>query len=373
MINRILIGNISHRMSDPKAIILIGARQTGKSTSIGMLLENRNDVIWLNADEPDVVNIFDQITSTRLESIIGSKKVLVIDEAQRIPDIGIKLKLITDNIPGVKVIASGSSAFDLMNQLNETLTGRKWEFTMMPLSFKEMADHHGLITEMRLIPHRLIFGSYPDVIMHPGDEINILKELTNSYLYKDLLMLDQLHKADKLVKLLQALALQIGSQVSYNELAQLCGIDAKTVDKYIQLLEKSFIIFRLGSYSSNLRNELKFSKKIYFYDNGIRNAVLGNFAQIENRMDAGALWENYFISERFKWLTYSNFYGQSYFWRSTSQKDIDYIELKDGQLSAFEIKWNPNSKEKFPLQFRNLYPNANLHLITPKNCYEFLM
>lgn len=373
MINRIILEKISKLLSDHKAIILIGARQTGKTTSLNMLLKNQEDVIWLNGDEPDIINLFENISSTRLGAMVGSKKILVIDEAQQIPDIGRKLKLITDQLPQIKLLATGSSAFDLTNKLNEPLTGRKWELILHPLSFQELVSTHGLIDEMRLLPHRMVYGSYPEVIMHQGQEISILKELTNSYLYKDLLRMEQIQKADKLVKLLQALALQIGSQVSYNELSQLCGIDVKTVDKYIHLLEKTYVIFRLGSYSTNLRNELKFSKKIYFWDNGIRNALLGNFSLIENRTDSGALWENYFVSERLKYQQYKDFHGQSYFWRSTSQKEIDYIEYQDGVVSAFELKWNPASKQKFPMQFRSQYPDAMMHLVTPKNYYEFLM
>ena len=272
-----------------------------RNTQLKSLFENSSETIWLNADEPDIQAIFANISSKRFEAIIGKKKMIIIDEAQRIPDIGLKMKLITDQLPSIQLIATGSSAFELSNKLNEPLTGRKWEFKMYPISFQEMVNHHGLLNEIRLLPHRLVYGFYPDVVNHQGNEKEILKQLSDSYLYKDLLMMDQIKKPSALVKLLQALALQIGSQVSYHELAQICGLDGKTVEKYMMLLEQSYIIFRLASFSRNQRNELKKSRKVYFFDNGIRNALIANFEHIENRTDIGALWENYLVSERIKY------------------------------------------------------------------------
>ncbi|HTO35768.1 MAG TPA: AAA family ATPase, partial [Flavobacterium sp.] len=281
MIQRILHEPLQSKLFKGKAIILTGARQIGKTTLLKSMFENQDKVLWLNGDETDVQQLFESVTSTRLKAFFGSKKIVVIDEAQRIQDIGLRLKLITDSIPEVQVIATGSSAFELANRVNEPLTGRKWEYRMFPLSFSEMVNHHGLLEERRMIPHRLLYGYYPEVVVNQGNEIQILKLLSDSYLYKDILAWEQIQKPDKLLKLLQALAFQIGSQVSYNELGQLCGLDSKTVEKYIILLEQTYVIFRLNSFSRNLRNELKSSKKIYFYDNGIRNAVLANFNQIE--------------------------------------------------------------------------------------------
>lgn len=235
-----------------------------------------------------------------MKYIFGNNKTVIIDEAQRIEDIGIRLKLITDQLPDIQLIATGSSSFDLANKINEPLTGRKWEYKMYPLSFEEMVNHHGLMDEKRLLPHRLVYGYYPDVVNHPGSEVEILKQLSDSYLYKDILDWEHIKKANKIVKLLQALAFQVGSEVSYNELGQLCDLDPKTVERYVILLEQSYIIFRLGSFSRNLRNELKSSRKIYFYDNGIRNAVIANFALAETRPDIGALFENFIVSERIK-------------------------------------------------------------------------
>jgi predicted AAA+ superfamily ATPase len=372
MIERILEKQILAKINTNKAIILLGSRQVGKTTLLKSLFENSSETIWLNADEPDIQAIFANISSKRFEAIIGNKKMIIIDEAQRIPDIGLKMKLITDQLPSIQLIATGSSAFELSNKLNEPLTGRKWEFKMYPISFQEMVNHHGLLNEIRLLPHRLVYGFYPDVVNHPGNEKEILKQLSDSYLYKDLLMMDQIKKPSALVKLLQALALQIGSQVSYQELAQICGLDGKTIEKYMMLLEQSYIIFRLASFSRNQRNELKKSRKVYFFDNGIRNALIANFEHIENRTDIGALWENYLVSERIKYLAYHQKWVNNWYWRTTEQQEIDYVEEENGQLSAFEFKWNPKAKGSLPNSFRKTYPAATINRIHRENFETFL-
>jgi predicted AAA+ superfamily ATPase len=304
---------------------------------------------------------------------LGNSKLLVVDEAQRIPDIGLRLKLITDQISDVQVIATGSSSFELANKVNESLTGRKREFQMYPLTFREMVGHTSFIDETRMIPHRMVYGYYPEVVTNPGDERATLKELSDSYLYKDILSLESVNKPDKLVRLLKALALQIGSQVSYNEVGNLVGLDSKSVERYVDILEKSFIIFRLLCYSRNHRNELKSSRKIYFWDLGIRNAVIGNLSQVENRTDAGELWENFVIAERLKINAYNNSFAQPYFWRTRQQHEIDYIEEEDGRLCAFEFKWNERkSGVNCPTSFRTSYPEASFKVVTPKNIEEFL-
>ncbi len=373
MINRQLQKNIEKKLNTGKAIILLGARQVGKTTLLKNLFQDKNDVLWLNADEEDVRNIFSQASSTRLKAIFGSAKVIVVDEAQRIPDVGLRFKLITDEIPEVQLIASGSSAFELANNLNEPLTGRKWEFHMYPISFSEMVSHHGLLAETRMIPHRLLYGYYPEIVNNPGNEISFLKQLTDSFLYKDILMLEQIKKSETIITLLKALALQIGNQVSSNELAQICKIDSKTIDKYISLLEKSYIIFRLNSYAKNVRNELKKSKKIYFYDLGIRNALINNFNQIENRQDIGALWENFLIAERLKQNQYTEKWRNTNFWRNTEQNEIDYIEEYNDQLYAYEFKWNPNAKVSISKSFIKGYPDAQVKVIHKDNFDEFLI
>jgi predicted AAA+ superfamily ATPase len=372
MIPRLLGESISKKLGDNKAILLFGARQLGKTTLLKTLLANRADTMWLNADEPDVIALFENITSSRIKKMLSGYQYLVIDEAQRIRDIGLKLKLITDQVSEVQVIATGSSSFELANQINEPLTGRKWDFQMYPVSFEEMVAHHGLIEEKRLLPIRLIYGYYPEVITHPGEEKERLKALTDSFLYKDILLWENIQKPDKLLRLMQALAFQVGQQVSYNELASLVGLDHKTVEKYINLLEQVFVIYRLGSFSRNLRNELKASRKIYFYDNGIRNALIAAFQPIELRQDIGALWENWILSERIKYLQYHQQWVNGYFWRSTQQKEIDYIEEKDGRISAYEFKWNSKRKTTFPRTFTDQYHPDIAEVITPGNFEQFV-
>lgn len=374
MIQRQLKPQIARLMGSGKAIIIMGARQVGKSTLLHDLFDGQKEVLWLNGDDPDVQRILKDITSTRLKAFIANKQILIIDEAQRIKDIGLKIKLITDQIPEVQVVATGSSSFELANKVNESLTGRKREYRMFPLSFKEMADATDLLTEQRMIPHRLVYGYYPEVVTNPGDEREVLRELSSSYLYKDILQLDGIAKPDKLETLIQALARQIGNIISYRELSRLVGIDAKTIERYIDLLEKSYVVFRLGSFSRNLRNELKNGKKIYFGDMGIRNAVIGDFRPAETREDVGALWENFVLAERLKQISYSRSFTNIRFWRTTEQKEIDIIEETDGRLSAYEIKWNPKKvNTKVPAKFADAYPEAEYRVITPENVFEYIL
>ena len=373
MIKRIIGNKINDALNNNKAAIVMGARQTGKTTILHQLFDDRNDVLWLSGDDADVQLILENISSTRWRTIIGKNKMLIVDEAQYIENIGIKLKLITDQLPEIKLIATGSSSFDLANKINEPLTGRKREIMLFPLSFAEMTEHHGLLDERRLMPHRLVFGSYPEVVSNFGNEKDVLKELINSYLYKDILKWERIRKPDKIVKLLQALAFQAGSLVSYNELGQICGLDSKTVEQYIILLEQSYIIFRLSSFNRNLRNELKNSRKIYFWDNGIRNALISNFNTVELRNDIGALWENYMISERIKKLHNSDIWVNYWFWRTQQQQEIDYIEEADGKISAFEFKWNPEVKSKKPDSFLAAYPNSSITMIHRENYEDFLL
>lgn len=372
LIARTLKEIIENKLDSGKAIIILGSRQTGKTSLLKSIFTGRVDVLFLNGDEIDVRNIFENINTSRLKSIIGQHRYVVIDEAQRISDVGLKFKLITDQMPKVQLIASGSSAFELANKLNEPLTGRKWEYQLFPLSFSEMVNHHGWLEESRMIPHRLLYGYYPDVVNQPGSEKEVLKQLSDSFLYKDILLLDQVKRLESLVKLLQALAFQVGSQVSYSELSQVCSLDVKTIEKYITLLEQSYVIFRLGSLSRNLRSELKRSRKIYFYDNGIRNALIANFNQIENRTDVDALWENFLISERKKFNHYSGRWSNSWFWRTIEQTEVDYVEEMDGKMTAYEFKWSSTAKWKVSKTFTNAYPDAEVEMIHQGNFHSFL-
>ena len=373
MIERQLTDIITKKLFGGKAILIMGPRQVGKTTILREMFGNQQDSIWLNGDEPDIQSLLENITSTRLNALFADKKIVIIDEAQRIDNIGLKLKLIIDQLKHIQLIATGSSAFDLANKVNEPLTGRKWEYRMLPISFDEMVRHHGLIEEKRMLPHRLVFGYYPEIVVNQGHEKELLKQLTDSYLYKDILSLETIKKSDRITKLLQALAFQVGSQVSDTELGQLCGLDNKTINKYLDLLEKAFVIFHLGSFSRNLRNELKFSKKYYFYDNGIRNALIANFNQPELRTDIGILWENFMISERHKYLIYNNKWVNSWFWRTKEQKEIDYIEEEDGKISAFEFKWNPDLKAKQPISFKTAYPESNFNVVHRDNYESFIL
>lgn len=375
MIRRAIEDHILRALAQKKAVTIMGARQVGKSTLTQALFAEDEQVLYLNGDESDVRNILTNPTSTRLRAIFGKATTVVIDEAQKIEGIGIVLKLIADTMKDIRLVATGSSAFELAESINESLSGRKREFKLFPLSFAELTRDTDLLTETRLLGRRLVFGSYPEVITSPGDEKEVLKELVESYLYKDILNIRGIAKPERLDALLRTLAFQIGSQVSYNEIANLLRIDAKTVEKYIDILEKCYIIFRLPSFARNLRNELKFDKKVYFWDLGIRNAVIGNFTPVENRdpKEVGHMWENYLVSERMKKLAYDRSFASCFFWRTSGRKEIDFIEEQDGAISAYEFKWNSGDKAPCPKSFAEAYPEADYQVITPANVHEFLL
>ncbi len=374
MIQRHLKQIIEKYLFQKKTIILYGARQTGKTTLMEQILEPyREETLFLNGDDADTREMFTDLNATRLVPVIGNSKIVLLDEAQRIPETGLVLKIIHDNFKSVQLIATGSSSFDLANKINEPLTGRKFEFTLYPVSFSEMVDHHGFLNEKRLLEHRLVYGYYPDIAANLGNEKKLLKSLAASFLYKDLLTLETIKKPVLLEKILAALALQIGSEVSYNELAQLLNSDKETIEKYIDLLEKTGVIFRLNALSRNVRNEIKNGRKIYFYDNGIRNAIIGNFSSLAVRTDKGALWENFLVSERIKFIGNNETEVKSWFWRTTQQQEIDYIEEWDNKILAFEFKWNPHKKVRLSKTFSNSYPNHEFKIKNPENFHEFVM
>ncbi|TNE68421.1 ATP-binding protein [bacterium] len=373
MIDRLVYQRLVAGLSSQKILVLFGARQVGKTTLLKSLVKDTNfKTLWWNGDEPDIRHDLKEATSSYLKSQLNGFELLIIDEAQRIENIGLTLKLIHENIPKIKVIASGSSSFDLANKINEPLTGRKKEFMLYPIAAKEFVHYESEREFNRLLKNRLIYGSYPEVIINPGNEREIIMGLADSYLYKDILTWETIQKPTKLEKLIQALAFQVGSEVSINELSQITGLDNHTVERYIQLLEKSFVIFQLQAFSRNLRNELKKSRKIYFYDNGIRNAVINQFATLELRNDVGALWENYLMSERVKKNAYEGRYVQSYFWRTFAGQEIDYIEEVDGAISAFEFKWNPKAKAKFSKTFTNEYEPEISQIVYSDNYSNFI-
>ena len=378
MIKRELYQEINQKLFKGKAILLLGPRQVGKTTLINTILDDHSEKVAIARFTGDDASDRDNLSNTTivaLKRLVADNKIIFIDEAQRIENIGLTLKLLTDHFKDVQVIATGSSALELANKINEPLTGRKFEYYLYPISFAEMCHQNSWRTEKAMLPERLINGYYPEVATaataEEGQEY--LKLIAGSYLYKDLLTLDNIRKPGVLDALLKALAFQIGSQVSTSELSRLTGTSAPTVERYLDLLEKAFVIFRLSSYSRNVRNEIKRSKKIYFYDNGIRNAVINNFTPLEHRTDKGALWENFLVSERIKYLAYQhNKTVRSYFWRTTQQQEIDYIEESNGEITAWEFKWSDNKRVKFPLTFTNAYPDAELQVINSSEFEEFL-
>lgn len=380
LIKRQLQQVIEERMFQGKAVILIGARQVGKSTLFRQILNEleakgitNEQVLMLDCDDPEMRGLLQDANLNDLGQMLVGKQVVLVDEAQRIKGVGLTLKMITDHFPDVQLLVTGSSSFLLQGQLNEPLTGRKFEYNLFPISTQEVYGDGGLVLVKQTLESRLVFGSYPDVLSQKENARELLGNLSGSYLYQDLLSWEGIRKPAILEKLLVALALQLGDEVSYNELAQTVGTDSKTVEKYIDLLEKCYVIFHLSALSRNLRTELKKSKKIYFYDNGIRNALIRNYNPVSLRNDMGALWENFFISERMKYNHYNLHNVNAYFWRTTQQQEIDYVEESDGQFSAFEMKWNPKKgRTAIPSSFSQAYPVASAAIITPENYLEWL-
>ncbi|WP_443946145.1 ATP-binding protein [Pedobacter sp. AW1-32] len=374
MIIRTLKAHIESKFFKGKSVIVTGARQVGKSTLFKEIVkESGQEYVILNCDEAQVRSTLEDISVERLKSITGQNKFILIDEAQRVKNIGLTLKLIVDNIEGVQLLVTGSSSLDLAAGIKEPLTGRKFEYNLFPLSFSELAGSSNLLTEEQSLEKRLIYGSYPDAINFPGEEKDVLLNLSDSYLFKDILALTNIRKPVQLEKLVQALALQIGNEISYQELGQIIEADKQTVERYIDLLEQCFVIFRLSAYSGNVRNEIKKSKKIYFYDTGIRNAIIQNFTTLALRQDAGQLFENYIIAEYIKANNNKRNGAKYYFWRSFQQQEIDLIEVKDGKLNAIEIKWNENKKVRFPKTFTDNYNVNETTVVNKKNYSSFLM
>jgi predicted AAA+ superfamily ATPase len=373
MVKRHLKDIILKHLFNNKAVVIYGARQVGKTTLVDDLIKQPDTwVLVMNGDDADIRELFQSVNAAKLKPIIGNNKVVVVDEAQRITNAGLGIKIIHDNFKDVQLIITGSSSLELTEKIKEPLTGRKFEFFLHPLSFSEMTDHHGFLTEKRLLDHRMIFGYYPDVALNIGNEKRILKTLASDFLYKDILSIGKIKKPVLLDKILKALALQIGNEVSYNELAQLLDYDKETIEKYIDLLEKVYVIFKLPGLNRNLRNEIKKGRKIYFWDNGIRNAVLGNFLPPDSRSDKGALWENFMISERFKLISNNDEIPVSYFWRTTQQQEIDYIEEFQNKFYAYEFKWKSTKKPFLSKTFSNAYPVSEFQVVTKDNFYEFL-
>ena len=371
MIQRIQEETIKEKLFKGKTIVLIGPRQSGKTTLIKSMLNKFGEFLYLDGDDPEVRQILENANTQQLKRVIGNHKIVFIDEAQRINHIGITSKIINDQFTDVQLILSGSSALDLNTAISEPLTGRKWEYLLYAVSWEEFQNHFGYLKTIQQLNDRLIYGMYPDVINNIGNEKEVLKNLADNYLYKDILTLTNIKKPEILERLLQALAYQIGSEVSYNELAQLLNVNKETISNYLQLLEKAYVVFRLNPLSRNLRNEIKTNRKIYFYDNGIRNAIISSYNDIELRNDKGALWENFLISERIKYLHYHKIYNKYYFWRTKQQQEVDWVEEKDQLFYAFEFKWSNRKKVRFPKKFIEAY-SAQTQVIDKENFTDFI-
>lgn len=372
VIKRTIQEKIEDKLFKGKVIILYGPRQVGKTTIVKEI-QNKNisNSIYFNCDESDIREKFENKTSTFLKELIGKKKIVIIDEAQRVKDIGITLKLIIDNFKDIQVIATGSFSFDLANKTAESLTGRKYEFYLYPLSIEELNPEKNKLEIDRTLENRIIYGSYPEVIINSSEAEDNIKLIAKSYLYKDILQYQNIKNPDILEKLLQSLALQIGNEVSYNEISNFLDIDKKTVASYIEILKKAFVIFELKPFSRNLRNELRKLRKIYFFDTGVRNALINNFNSLDKRNDAGQLWKNFIISERIK---INNNHGNDYniyFWRTHNKKEIDYIEEKNGMLYGYEIKLGSGKSSGAKL-FLDTYVNSEFKIIKKDNYNEFI-
>ncbi|MHA7130861.1 ATP-binding protein [Algoriphagus namhaensis] len=371
-LSRTIISQLESQLFKGKVLILYGARRTGKTTLVKYLLTKFSEKsAYINCELQEYKDALSTTNSGLLAEFIGNRELIIFDEAQHIANIGLVLKVLVDTFPQVQFIATGSSSFELSGMVSEPLTGRSRQFLLLPFSLEEIGQSLNPIQIKANLPNFLRFGLYPQVFNSIGDEkIEELAEISSNYLYKDLFQFEQIKKPDLLFKLLAAIALQTGSESSLNELAQITGTNVHTVKRYLELLEKSFVIFRLNSFSRNLRKELAKSQKIYFYDVGIRNAVIRNFNEMNLRMDAGALWENFCITERIKFNQNHRRFVNIYFWRTYDQKEIDYIEEKDGHLSCFEFKYAEGAPGKFPAEFAETYPNSSFKVITPGNFYE---
>ena len=349
-----------------------------KTTAVETYLathELASDVVSFNGDETSDRQLLADASAEKLRLLVGKKKILFIDEAYKVPNIGLVLKRTWDKVKGVQVIASGSSSVELADKIEEPMTGRKFDYTLMPPSFAELVSVTSPADELRCIEQRMIYGMYPDVVTHPGDEVDRLRMIGKGYLYKDILAMGEIKRPELLDRLLSALAFQIGQEVIYSELAQTVGTDDKTVAKYIDILEKAYIIRKVPSYARNLRNELKKSRKIYFNDCGIRNYIIGDWRPLDMRgaTEAGHLWENYLVAERAKWRLVHEPETREFFWRTTQQQEVDLVEESASGMKAFEFKWNPRKgKIAPPKTFRSAYPDADCRTITPQDVLEFL-
>lgn len=373
MIQRSIESSLISQIDYRKAILVFGPRQVGKTTLVkDIATKIGQDFIYFNGDEITTRSLWRNDQVAALIRSFGDSKLIILDEAQMVEEVGSICKQIIDAELGIQLILTGSSALNIANLTQESLTGRKWEYFLYPISCSELMVYAGKPALLKNLSQYLVYGCYPEVVTNLNNAQQILINLASSYLYKDILALTGIKKPLLLEKILKALAWQVGSEVSLSEVAQIVGADTKTIDSYIHLLEQVYVVYRLGAHSGNLRNELSRKKKIYFYDNGVRNALIGNFSLPDNRNDIGALWENFLITERTKLLSYNGFYGHTYFWRNGNQAEVDYIEEIDGKVYAYEFKWNPGAKSKFPANFIGTKKPVEAIVIHRDNFWQWL-
>jgi uncharacterized protein len=376
LIDRAIKDNFIRKLVPNKVLVLLGARRVGKSLFIKQLIDNaiQEPYLLFYGEDMNTIAAFSNRSVENYRQILGSHKLLIIDEAQKIPQIGSILKLIVDQIDGIKIIVTGSSVFDLTNKLGEPLTGRKFTYYIYPLAQMELSKYENVVETKARLESRLIFGNYPELLKYDNrnDKASYLNELTSSYLLKDILELDGLRNSSKMLNILRMIALQIGKEVSLDEIGKALGLSRNTVERYLDLLTKVFVVHKVQGFSRNLRNEIVKNSKWYFYDNGIRNALIANFNPLNLRNDDGELWENYLISERIKYQEYTGIYPANYFWRTYQQQEIDWVEERDGKLFAYEFKWNPRKKVRAPLTWSRAYPDSTFNVITPDDYLKWI-
>ena len=362
---------VLQKLQANKVIVLLGARRVGKTIFLKDLVDNHlnEEHLLLNGEDISTMAVLTERTIENYKRLLGNKKLLIIDEAQKIPEIGLILKLMVDNINGIKIIATGSSVFDMVNKLGEPLTGRKHTFHLFPFAQMEYSTYEDLTQTRARLEERLIYGCYPELLQLSGNDekANYLKEIVNAYLLKDILEIDGVRNSNKMLNLLRLISFQIGKQVSLDELGKQLGLSRNTVERYLDLLSKVFVIFKVSGFSRNLRNEVSKTNRWYFYDNGIRNVLIANFNALTLRNDKGELWENYLLSERIKFQHYTGMIVNNYFWRTYQQQEIDWVEERGGKLYAYEIKWSSHKKIKVPVTWARAYPDSIFEAITPEN------
>jgi hypothetical protein len=371
LINRTIQSRIEEYFVPGKVIVLLGPRRVGKTVLVRQIISSITEpVLFLNGEDINTREMLARRSVPHYLQLLDGRKILIIDEAQKIPDVGAALKLMIDEIAGLRVLITGSSAFDVENRTGEPLTGRKYTFRLYPLSDAEYDQKYSVPERKDKMKERLIYGCYPELLTmsNSGMKAAYLNDLVSSYLLKDILVFENIKKSDKILSLLRLIAFQTGSEISTTEIGRQLGMSENTVSQYLDLLSKVFIIHKVGGFSRNLRKEISKSSKWYFFDNGIRNILVANLNPVELRNDVGQLWENYIISERIKFQQYSGMIVNNFFWRTYDQQEIDWVEERGGQLHAFEFKWSENKHPKAPIGWSKTYPDASYSVVNPDNC-----